>query len=295
MILNVSGRTDIVAFYMSWFKKRYEEGFVDVRNPFYKKQVSRIYFKDVDMIVFCTKNPGPIRDYLGEIKEPIFFNVTITPYKKDIEPNVPDKREVIRDVKIIAGILGRERVIVRYDPIFLSEKYNIYYHIKAFRKLCSSLEGSVGKIIVSFIDNYKNVQKNINVLKIKNFTEDDFRELGWAFSEIARSYGMVVQTCGEYRNLEECGFAVGDCVSKEIAKEMTGKNFPKWKSRNSKYCNCVEMVDIGEYNTCNHLCKYCYANFLEEEIKKNRMLHNPNSTMLIGEIRVDDEIKIRKK
>ena len=50
MILNVSGRTDIVAFYTSWFMNRYHEGFLDVRNPFYKKQVSRIYFKDVDLI-----------------------------------------------------------------------------------------------------------------------------------------------------------------------------------------------------------------------------------------------------
>ena len=59
MILNVSGRTDIIAFYTSWFMKRYKEGYVDVRNPFYEKQVSRIYFEDVDAIVFCTKNLRP--------------------------------------------------------------------------------------------------------------------------------------------------------------------------------------------------------------------------------------------
>lgn len=295
MILNVSGRTDIVAFYMPWFKRRYEEGFVDVRNPFYKKLVSRIYFKDVDMIVFCTKNPRPIIDFLPKIKQPILFNVTITPYKKDIEPNVPDKRDIILDVKKIAGILGKENVNVRYDPIFLSEKYNLDYHIRAFLQLCASLEGSVSKIIVSFIDNYKNVQKNMNVLKLKNLTNDDFKKIGLAFSKIASNKGMTVQTCGEYNNLEEYGFVVGDCVSKELAQRMTDKNFPKWKSRNSKYCNCVEMVDIGEYNTCAHLCKYCYANFLEEEIKKKRSLHNPNSSLLIGEILFDDEIKVRQK
>ena len=79
MILNVSGRTDIVAFYTSWFMNRYHEGFLDVRNPFYKKQVSRIYFKDVDLIVFCTKNPLPILDHLNEIKIPMVFHITITP------------------------------------------------------------------------------------------------------------------------------------------------------------------------------------------------------------------------
>lgn len=73
MILNVSGRTDIVAFYSKWFLSRYKEGFVDVRNPFYPKKVSRIYFSDVDAIVFCTKNPLPILKNLRTITKPILF------------------------------------------------------------------------------------------------------------------------------------------------------------------------------------------------------------------------------
>ena len=84
MILNVSGRTDIVAFYSKWFINRYEKGYVDVRNPFNPKLVSRIFFKDVDAILFCTKNPIPILNYLNKIEKPIIFHVTLTPYKKDI-------------------------------------------------------------------------------------------------------------------------------------------------------------------------------------------------------------------
>ena len=67
MVLNVSGRTDIVAFYSDWFMNRIKEGFVDVRNPFNKKLVSRIYFEDVDLILFCTKNPIPILDKIEKI------------------------------------------------------------------------------------------------------------------------------------------------------------------------------------------------------------------------------------
>ena len=49
---------------------RIKEGFVDVRNPFNKKLVSRIYFEDVDLILFCTKNPIPILDKIeNELKE----------------------------------------------------------------------------------------------------------------------------------------------------------------------------------------------------------------------------------
>lgn len=95
MVLNVSGRTDIVAFYSDWFIERYKEGYIDVRNPFYPKLISRIYFKNVDLILFCTKNPIPILDKLKYIDKPILFHVTLTPYKKDIEPNVLPKGIII--------------------------------------------------------------------------------------------------------------------------------------------------------------------------------------------------------
>lgn len=218
MILNISGRTDIVAFYSTWFKNRYKEGFVDVRNPFYPKLVSRIYFKDVDLIVFCTKNPHPIINFLNDIKEPIVFQITLTPYKKDIEPNVPDKKQVIEDIKRISAILGQDQVYVRYDPIFLNENYTIEYHFKAFNKICTLLKGYVNKIIISFIDDYKNVRKNMDVLKIKNLTPEDFKLIGTKFSEIARTNNMTVQTCSEYNNLSEYGFIIDDCVSKSLAK-----------------------------------------------------------------------------
>ena len=294
MILNVSGRTDIVAFYTPWFMRRYKEGFVDVRNPIYPRLVSRIYFNNVDMIVFCTKNPHPILPYLKKIKEPILFHVTLTPYKQDIEPNVFDKKQVILDIKKIANLLGKERVCLRYDPIFLSEKYTLDYHIKAFTKICQELRGYVSHIIVSFIDDYKNVRKNMNVLRIKNFTNEDFKRLGLAFSEIARNYDITVQTCSEYNTLEEYGFVVDDCVSRELAKKLTGKNYPVWKGRNNKYCHCASMVDIGSYNTCSHYCKYCYANYDEEQIKDNVRKHHLDSTTLVGYLESYDDIKVRK-
>ena len=293
MILNVSGRTDIVAFYTPWFMNRYKAGFLDVRNPIYPKLVSRIYFCDVDLIVFCTKNPHPIIPYLKEIQKPILFHVTLTPYKKDIEPYV-DKRNILEDIKKISSILGKDKVYVRYDPIFLSDKYTLEYHLKVFTKICSKLEGYVSHIIVSFIDDYKNVRKNMNVLRIKNFTNEDFKTLGLAFSEIARTYNMTVQTCSEYNTLEEYGFIVSDCVSKELAKKITGNNYPTWKGRNNKYCNCASMVDIGSYNTCSHYCKYCYANYDEDKIKETIKNHHDDSTMIIGYLESDDEIKVRK-
>ncbi len=294
MILNVSGRTDIVAFYSKWFINCYHEGFVDVRNPFNPKMVSRIYFDDVDAIMFCTKNPIPILDYLKEIDKPILFHVTLTPYKGDIEPNVIPKGNIINAVKKLSSIIGIDNVVVRYDPIFLSDKYNLEYHKKSFDKLCSLLDGYVKKIIVSFIDDYKNVRKNLNVLRVKPFTESDYREIGISFSKSASMHGMTVQTCFENRNLVEYGFVKGECLSKELAYELTGKTYKKWKARKEGKCECVQLVDIGVYNSCKHFCKYCYANFDELKVNDSFRKHNPNSSLLVGELQSDDIIKVRK-
>lgn len=295
MILMVSGRTDIVAFYTKWFINRYNEGYVDVRNPFYPKNVSRIYFKDVDAILFCTKNPLPIIEHLDKFDKPIIFHITITPYKEDIEPNVPSKKNIIESIKKISSIIGIDNTIVRYDPIFLNDKYNLEYHKKAFEKLCSMLDGYVNKIIVSFLDDYKNVRKNRNILKYQELTKNDYKEIGVSFSSIAKSHNIIVQTCFEEHNLIEYGFKKGECLSHELAYKLTGKIYKKWTARKGGKCNCVEMVDIGSYNSCNHLCKYCYANYDENQVKNNYQSHNPNSSLLIGNLKQDDVIKIRNK
>ncbi len=293
MILNVSGRTDIVAFYSKWFLNRLKEGYVDVRNPFNPNLVSRINFEDVDLILFCTKNPIPIIDKLDNIKIPYIFHITITPYKNDIEPNLPSKSDIIKAVKKISTTIGIENVYVRYDPIFISEKYHTEYHIKAFTKLCSLLKGYVNTIIVSFIDNYQNVRKNLPYLKYRSFTEEDYKLIGENFSKIAKNNNMVVQTCFEERNLTEYGFIKGECMSKELAFKLTGKTYKKWQARKGNACNCVELVDIGVYNSCNHLCKYCYANYDESKVKVNIKNHDVNSSLLIGQLKQSDIIKER--
>ncbi len=294
MILNVSKRTDIVVFYTKGFINRYKESFVDVRKSFYITSVNRIYFTDVDLIVLCTKNPRPIIPYLKEIKKPIIIYTTIKPYKSDIEPNVKDKTEIINDIIEVSKIIGKEFTYIRYDPIFISEKYTIEYHIKAFDKLCKLLNGHVEKIIVSFIDNYQNVRKNEKILNFREFTENDYKLIGENFSKSAKENNLTVQTCFENRDLTEYGFTKGECLSHELAYILTGKKYKNWTARKEQKCNCVEMVDIGVYNSCPHFCKYCYANFNEEKVKDNFKLHDDKSSLLVGHITKEDIIKVRR-
>lgn len=295
MILFASGRTDIPAFYSNWFINRVKAGFVDVRNPFNQKLVSRIYFSDVDLIMFCSKNPLPMINKLDTLNVPVLFHVTITPYSKDVEPNISDKRLIIEGVKKLSLVLGIDNVVVRYDPIFLSDKYNVDYHIKAFDKLCKNLNSYVNKIIVSFMDEYKNVRSNKNILKYRAFTREDYKKIGEAFSKSAMDNGMSVQTCFEDEDLTQYGFVKGECLSHELAYILTGKKFKSSNVRKEKKCECVQMVDIGDYNSCMHMCKYCYANYDEKAVSNNFERHDDNSSLLIGSIQRDDVIKVRKK
>lgn len=288
MILNVSGRTDVVAYYMDWFVKRWNMGYFDVANPFDSKRVSRIFVSDIDMIVFCTKNPIPLLNTIHLFPVPCQIQVTITGYFNDLEPNVCDKKKTIEAVKKLSKMVGVENICVRYDPIILNSKYTVLYHIRAFTKLCSLLKGYVSKMIVSFVDEYKNVRNNH--LEYHDPTPSEYLQIKKEFESIAALNHMNLVSCMESK------YHMGDekdcCVSIRYAYEKTGKLFKKWKARD---CNCASMVDIGAYNSCLHGCKYCYANFDSKRIMLNYKLHDVNSSMLIGHIQSDCIIKVRKK
>ena len=160
--------------------------------------------------------------------------------------------------------------------------------------MCSLLDGYTNKVLISFIDDYKNVRNNYKVLKYRKLTDKDYEVIGKMFSKSAKKHHMVVHTCAEMRNLTEYGFIKDECMSKELAFKLTGKIYKKWKARKNVPCECIEMVDIGVYNSCKHFCKYCYANYDEKKVEDNFKKHNPKSSLLVGELEEDDVIKVRK-
>ena len=305
MVLFISGRTDILTYYSNWLIKRIRAGYVDTRNPYNPNLVSRINFSNVDIVVFCTKNPHPFIKYLDEAQKllnnvPFIFHVTMTPYNDDIEPIIGKiKKDVIEDIKYLSTRYGKDRIFVRYDPIFKSKRYTIDYHIKAFNKLVTSLNGYVGNIVISFIDLYKNVLHNKRILKLEEINDDDLNKLASEFWKIAKENNINIFTCGEKMKLLEYGFIKGACLSKSYATSLMnelGKSvkFKKQSNRKNSYCECVEMVDIGAYNCCLSKCKYCYANFDEKIVNSNYLLHDEDSSLLIGHLNEDDVIKERK-
>ena len=293
MIINTGQRTDIPAFYADWFYNRIREGYVLVRNPYYPNIVTRYALNPevVDIICFCTKNPVPMLSHLHMLRPyHQFWMVTLTPYGKEIEPHVPDKRKVLDSVRSLSEAVGKKSVCLRYDPILLNEKYTVSYHIKAVERLCASLEGYTEQMVISFIDLYEKTKRNFPAAKAVGKAEQI--ELCKAFSAIGRHYGIHMRTCCEDAHLQKYGMDVGGCMTKQVLEEAIGEALcVPHMSKPRAQCACLLGNDIGAYNSCMHLCKYCYANTDKQSVMENHRRHDPHSPLLIGRLLPTDTVK----
>lgn len=293
MILNTGSRTDIPAYYSEWFYNRIREGYVCTRNPYDLSQVLkyRLDPKVVDAICFCTKNPQPMLARLHELDSfrQVWF-VTLTSYGKDIEPNVPDKRKVLQSIQDLSGRVGRERLGWRYDPVFITEKYSVEYHLRAFEKIASVLENRIAFCVISFLDLYEKTKRNFPAAR--EVTEKEQCLLTERFVTIASRYGIPIRTCCENPSLARFGVDVSGCMTKEVLEEATECRFsvPKAKKPPRSKCSCLLGADIGMYNTCPHGCLYCYANTDQRRVRENIRHHDPSSSFLIGNCREGDQV-----
>lgn len=293
MILNTGSRTDIPAYYSDWFYNRIREGYVLVRNPYYPTQITK-YLLDpevVDVIVFCTKNPLSMLDRISLLSAfEMFWFVTITPYGREIEPDVPPKEQVIRYVQRLSEQIGKERVSWRYDPVFVTEQYSVDYHIEEFHHMAKALAGKTSQCVVSFIDLYEKTKRNFR--GVRSVTKREQETLVDAFSEIAKRYGLQIHLCCEDTGLVRENVDADGCMSKAVLEKALGCKFdvPK-KKKAREECSCLLGADIGAYNTCGHGCLYCYANYDRETVIKNRKRHRADSPLLIGEVTEHDVIK----
>jgi len=301
MILSVSRRTDIPNYYPEWFMKRMEEGFYYVRNPMNPRQVSKVSLSPavVDCIVFWTKNPEPMFEYLDKLDRwgySYFFQFTLTGYGKDVEPGVPHKKEKMLNVfKELSERIGCNRVVWRYDPILFNEKYSPEYHVNAFRTIAETLSGYTRRCVISFVDEYAKNRKNMRELGCYDLPEEKLRAFAKQLADIAGENGMTVATCAEKINLEDCGITHSSCVDKRMIEEITGCRLAVKKDKNQRpECGCVESVEVGTYNTCKNGCKYCYANHSIESMLENCKRYDVNSPMLCGSVLEGDVITERK-
>ena len=297
MIINTGQRTDIPAFYTDWFVNRLKVGFVLVRNPYNPRSVTRYRLSPevVDLIGFCTKNPAPMLPHM-DLLRPYgqFWYVTITPYGKEIEPGVPDKREVRDSFRRLSDTVGPDRMGWRYDPVFISGDYPAERHIKAFEYMAKSLSGYTRTAVISFVDLYEKTKRNFP--EVRPVTAEQRLLLGKAFVEIAGQYGMTVRPCGEGDELARFGADCSGCMTVAMYEQALGRRLKVPKTAPArKECACYLGGDIGAYNTCGHLCRYCYANYDAATVRKNLAAHDPESPLLIGHLEPGDQVHEAKQ
>ena len=293
MIINVGGRTDIVNYYTPWLLNRLSEGYAYSRNPFARENVYKLSLKpeDVDCLLFCSKNYQPILKHIGDIDEKynILCNYTITAYGKDIEPKVPSINQSIKTLKRLSDIVGVNKILWRYDPILLTEKYTVEKHLETFEYLAEKISPLVYRCIFSFVDMYKKVEENMP--EIIPFTDEDKVKLLKGIGEISKKYNLYTQTCATNENYEKYGIHAAGCTTREILEQAHNVVYKNVKGTGIREnCQCIPSRDIGAYNSCLSECKYCYANRKPDIPKKVIKMHDEKSPLLLGQLKENDRL-----
>ncbi|MBP5370384.1 MAG: DUF1848 domain-containing protein [Bacteroidales bacterium] len=315
VIVSASRSTDIPAFYADWFFHRLNVGYSAWTNPFNGVK-SYVSYEKTRFIVFWSKNPEPLIKHLDYLKDKginCYIQFTLNDYENEgLEKGVPKLEKRIETFKKLVEKLGKGRVIWRFDPLILTDTITPETLLQKIENIGNLLQSYTEKLVFSFADiaAYKKVKSNLekNQIHYTEWTENQMDEFAKNLSELNRKWNFQLATCGEKINLAQYGIAHNKCVDDELmirfAKndsvlmdflgvEVTnslfeGEQIVRKKDNKDKgqraFCGCVVSKDIGEYNTCPHLCEYCYANASKELAVKNYKVHlqNPEGETITG-------------
>ena len=296
VILSASRSTDIPAFYAEWFLRRLQEGWCGWINPF-NQQKYRVSFDQTRMIVFWSKNPEQMLRQLNQMEglgfKQYYFQFTLNDYViEELEPKVPPVEERIDTFRRLVDRIGKERVIWRFDPLLLTDKISVEVLLNRIGNIGMQLKGYTEKLVFSFIDisSYRKVQRNLSGLGIHEFTAEEQSQFARGLAELNNELHLELATCGELVDLSAYGIKHNKCVDDDLMMRLFHDDaelmdfigaeydmFNGWQIKKSKKdkgqrkaCGCIISKDIGAYNTCPHLCRYCYANFSDELVMRNR-------------------------
>jgi len=293
MIVCASRRTDIPAFHSEWLMNRLRAGSVLVRNPVSRNVVYRVSLarEDVDCIVFITKDPRPMVPHMKEIASMghmSLFQVTLTPYGKDLEPGVAFKADINDACIRISDRIGRDRMAWRYDPVVFGQGKDISYHKRKFEMLCREASEWTDSCIFSFLDMYGKLNGLVESGALRLATrveEDDFVRMA---ARVAEDYGMTLSPCCPKRDYSEFGVYPRGCLDRRVLASL-GIPYDMQQSKLRERCSCVKSIDIGEYDTCAHGCVYCYASRPSPDPRGTRLCCS-DSEMLWGSVMPRDKV-----
>ena len=239
VIISASRSTDIPAFYAKWFFNRLEKGYCVWYNPF-NQQPMYISFKKCRVVVFWTKNPEPIIPYLPELDKRgihYYFQVTLNDYEQEgFEPNVPSIKSRINTFINLSNIIGKEKIIWRFDPLIITPQLTTEMLLSRIRGIYNCIKGYTDKLVFSFVDvkAYRKVQNNL-VKETPFFTTDTIENAEMTYSErmeivkglvnmreMMSPLGRKLQlaTCAEDMELSQYGIEHNCCIDGELMKRI---------------------------------------------------------------------------
>ncbi|QKF64424.1 DUF1848 domain-containing protein [Campylobacter corcagiensis] len=294
VIISVSRATDIPAFYMKWFKKAWQNGQCYWKNSYTKEQIL-VNFDKVRCVVFWSKNYAPlIKEWKFITTLPnTIFHFTLNDYKH-YETSVAELKFRIKTFKELSNLVGKDRVIWRFDPLILSKDINLVEILKRVKNLGDELSPYTTRFIFSFLDIYfyKKVSRNLAGFGLREFSADEMREFGLNLAKFNKEWNLDISSCCEEIDLSEFGIKNGKCIDEDdlvrnfshdaklmeylgvkIENSLFGQKLIKTKSLKDsgqrKFCKCIKSKDIGFYNSCPHGCIYCYANLSQKSALEN--------------------------
>lgn len=284
MIISASRRSDIPAFYGPWLMNRVRVGYCKTVNPF-NRAVSHVSLlpEDVDGFFFWTKNVGPFRKHLAELKKlgySFIVHHTITGYPRQLEHSVVDADKAVEHLRRVAEDFGPGVCVWRYDPIINSSLTPHDFHAKTFSRLAKKLEGVTDEVMISFVDLYKKTLYNMKHASEEfGFDWSDppdawKKELAAELASIADAYRIRLTICCQ-PHLITSGCSEARCIDAARLAKVTGQPLKACVKGTRKECRCSESRDIGDYDTCPHGCIYCYAVRNQARAKLRYKKHDP--------------------
>lgn len=231
MIISTGLRTDIINHYSPWMFERFREGYVFTRNPLFPKSVKkyRLTPELVDAVIFCSKNYEPALDRLHEItnRYRTFFHYTLSAYGRDIEPNIPDEETRIKTLITLSKMVGRERLVWRFEPVFFSEDYPLERITETFERIAARISPYVRGCIVAFLEPFYSMHTRMPQVSLPdNQSKRAFIERILA---VAKKYNLCVQSCAAQNDYKEMGLTHKGCYTLDIIGEANGCVFQKIK------------------------------------------------------------------
>jgi DNA repair photolyase len=317
IIISASRATDLPAFYSDSFFDRLNKGYCVWTNRFNANQKQYVSFDKTRLIVFWSKNPKPMLDKLKILDDKginYYFQFTLNDYsKEDFERYLPSLESRIDTFIELSDLIGKEKVIWRFDPLIKTEKIDDEELLNRINNIASRLIKHTDKLVISFADisRYAFVRKNLlthsQEFKAYNidraeFTPEEQITFAEKLNKLRNTWIVInpdfsIATCGEDADLSKYNILHNKCIDDKLISELfpndkelmnfigrenslfgdihTPKELKDYGQR--KECLCILAKDIGVYDSCPHYCVYCYANASKNRVEANLSNLNNNS------------------